>query len=70
MLELIEGNGDIILHVEVNNYFLIIVLVYFDATVLATFPINIQGAIFSDELYEMIYMFFPNIFYSKIINNQ
>ena len=65
-----EGIRDIVWHGEVNDYFMIIVSVYFYATLQATGPINIHRVILSDGLYEVIYVLFSNIFYSKVINNQ
>ena len=53
-----------------QHFFSYHIPVYFDATVHATGPINTHRVIFSDVLYEIIYMLFLNIFYPKVINNQ
>ena len=65
-----ESVGDILRHVEVKASMIIIVPVYFNSKVQATGTINIHGLIFQNGFYEVICMFFSNLFYSKIINNQ
>ena len=62
--------GDILWHGEVNTFWIIIVPVYFHATLQATGTINIHRIIFSDKFYEMICMFFFSIFDYNIINSQ
>ena len=69
-MEFMEGVGDILWHGEVYDSWLIMVSVYFYATVKANSIINTHRVIFYDELYEMICMLFSNIYDSKIINNQ
>ena len=41
-----EGDGYIFWHVEINAYWMIIVPIYFDATVQATSPIKIYMVMF------------------------
>ena len=62
VLEFMKVVGDIIWHGEDNSSWIIIVTVYFDATVNSAGLINTHRVIFSDKLYEMIFMLIPIYF--------
>ena len=70
VLEFMEGVGYILCHGEANYSLVIIVPIYFDAKLYSSGTINVHRVTFSDGLYEMIFMLFSYVFYSKISNNQ